>query len=308
VANPRLVSVIIPVYRQAQYLGDTIQSVLDQTHRNFEIIVIDDGSPDNPSEVAARFPAAQYFRQENSGVCAARNAGFQRSRGDFAVFLDGDDRLLPRALEIGVSALEENSGCGLTTGYHRYIDKTGSPLPTLQPQRIVERDHYLELLRSNYIGCPATVMFRREAVEAVGGFHTPFAHSADYSTYLRVARTFPIHCNGQCVAEYRLHGENNSLNLEIMLRDSVGVLREELEFVKGKPQLEEACLSGIRFNDRLFRTEQSVARLRAHVRENRLTPAVAEMMFLLRYNPAAFRAHLGRALGRLLTTRRIRHA
>src|ERR687890_1245755 len=101
-----LVSVVIPCYNQAHFLGEAIESVLAQSYKDFEIIVVDDGSPDNTSEVAARYPGVRCVRQENQGLAGARNTGIRESKGEYLVFLDADDRLLAEALEVGVKNLE----------------------------------------------------------------------------------------------------------------------------------------------------------------------------------------------------------
>src|SRR5262245_20604446 len=99
-ANRRqpLVSVIIPCYNHAHYLGEAIESVLAQTVQDFEIIVVDDGSTDSTADVAARYPRVRYVRQNNQGLSAARNTGIKHGLGRFLVFLDADDLLLPGAL------------------------------------------------------------------------------------------------------------------------------------------------------------------------------------------------------------------
>src|ERR687898_3129642 len=98
-----LVTVVIPCYNQAHFLGEAIESVLSQSYPNFEILVVDDGSPDDTSEVASRYPPQQVrlISQKNQGVSAARNTGIGHARGEYVVFLDADDRLLPEALEAG---------------------------------------------------------------------------------------------------------------------------------------------------------------------------------------------------------------
>src|SRR5262249_26693584 len=93
-----LVSIIIPCYNQAHYLSDAIDSVRKQTYSHAEIIVVDDGSTDNTSNVAALYKDVKYIKQRNQGLSAARNSGLQQSKGHVLVFLDADDRLLPNAV------------------------------------------------------------------------------------------------------------------------------------------------------------------------------------------------------------------
>ena len=96
-----LFSVIIPVYNRAGVLGHAIESVLAQTERDFEIIVVDDGSRDDPERVVETFgdPRIHFHEQNNRGGGAARNAGIDQARGRYIAFLDSDDRFLPKHLE-----------------------------------------------------------------------------------------------------------------------------------------------------------------------------------------------------------------
>jgi glycosyltransferase involved in cell wall biosynthesis len=104
-AAHQLVTVVIPCYNQAHFLGEAIESVLEQTYPHYEIVVVDDGATDNTSEVASRYPGkVRLIRQENRGLSGARNTGIRHSEGEYMVFLDADDRLLPEALERALSA------------------------------------------------------------------------------------------------------------------------------------------------------------------------------------------------------------
>ena len=103
-----LVSVIIPNYNHAQYVGDAIRSVLAQTYRNYEIIVVDDGSTDNSRETVSQFDdQVQYIYQKNAGLSAARNTGIKASKGSLIGVLDADDMYEPDYLSTLVSALQE---------------------------------------------------------------------------------------------------------------------------------------------------------------------------------------------------------
>src|SRR5215217_7762241 len=97
-AKVPLVTVVIPCYNQAHFLKEAIESVLKQSYAHYEIVVVDDGSTDETSEVASSYEGVRLIRQENRGLAEARNTGIKHSEGDFLVFLDADDRLLPEAL------------------------------------------------------------------------------------------------------------------------------------------------------------------------------------------------------------------
>ncbi|MCA1616983.1 MAG: glycosyltransferase family 2 protein [Acidobacteria bacterium] len=118
-----LASVIIICYNQARFLGEAIESVLRQTYKHYEIVVMDDGSTDDPAAVAARYPGVRFFTQPNQGTAGAtRNSGFRKSRGEYLVFLDADDRLLPNALGVGVAGLTGHPECGFAVG--RFLPMT----------------------------------------------------------------------------------------------------------------------------------------------------------------------------------------
>ena len=97
-----------------------------QTYRDYEIIVVDDGSTDHTAAVADAYRSIRYVRQENQGLAAARNAGWRVCRGDSVVFLDADDRLLPAALAAGMACLQEHPGCVFASGHFRYIKADGT--------------------------------------------------------------------------------------------------------------------------------------------------------------------------------------
>jgi glycosyltransferase involved in cell wall biosynthesis len=222
--RPAAVAVVIPCYNQAHFLGEAITSALAQTRPPSEIVVVDDGSTDATAEVAARH-GVRCLRQANRGLPAARNAGLgAAAAGDYVVFLDSDDRLLPGALAAGAAALDARPDAAFAVGRHRVIDAAGLPLPPPRPPRL-EGDHYTSLVRRCWIVMPATVMYRRAVLEAAGGFDATFRHAEDYELYLRLTRRHPIVDHGTEVAEYRQHGDTLSRNAERMLAATLRVLR-----------------------------------------------------------------------------------
>jgi len=224
-----LVSVVIPCYDQARFLHEAIESVLAQSYPHLECVVVDDGSHDNTSEVAARYPGVTLVRQENAGLSAARNTGLRHSSGAYLVFLDADDRLLPNALADGLAAFAEHPEAAFVAGHHRPIDSDGVPMSAgIDGAPVYPVDHhYRELLRDNFISMPGTVMFRRPVFEIVGGFTEGVDASADYDLYLRIARDLPISCHDSVVGEYRRHEGAMSRDPERMLRAILTTLRAQ---------------------------------------------------------------------------------
>jgi glycosyltransferase involved in cell wall biosynthesis len=304
VGGAGLVSVVIPCYNQAQFLGEAIESVLAQSYPRFQIIVVDDGSTDDTSGVAARYPGVRCVRQDNQGVSAARNSGLARSEGEYVVFLDADDRLLPEALEAGVGCLKAQPGCGFASGRYRFIAGDGSFLKP-QRRRVVDKDSYVALLRRNYIGPPAAVMYRRAVFASVGGFDPPADMSADTDMYLRIARRFPICSHEGVVAEYRWHGANTSGDPARMLSTALYVLRKQREHVKGNEQCEEAYEAGVR-GRRGAHGDRLVDEVRTHIREREWKRALRGIVVLMRYYPRGIALLNERRMERYRLPRRLK--
>lgn len=135
-------SVVIPVYNRAGPLGNALRSVLAQSCRDFEIVVVDDGSTDNPKQTVDRFsdPRIRYVRQDNRGGGAARNAGIDNARGRFIAFLDSDDEFLPNHLETMKRLLD---GTHNTVGYARILVDRGQGRVFMKPPRALLPDEHI---------------------------------------------------------------------------------------------------------------------------------------------------------------------
>jgi glycosyltransferase involved in cell wall biosynthesis len=231
------VAVIIPTFNHARFLGEAISSVLAQTRPADEIIVVNDGSIDDPAAVVAGFPGVRLIRQENRGLSAARNRGLQSCTTSHVVFLDADDRLLPIALETGLNHAARYPDCAFVYGgYYEVSEDRSSRGPDCRTTTV--NCDYLELLRGNNIGLPATVLYRRECLMEVGGFDETLRGCQDYDLYLRIAQRYPISSHETIVAEYRKHDHNMSNNNSMMLREALFVLdRHERRTVPSTAEL-----------------------------------------------------------------------
>jgi glycosyltransferase involved in cell wall biosynthesis len=278
------ISVIIPAYNSARSVGDAIDSVLSQTCPVSETIVVDDGSDDHTAEVAARFDEVCYVREENQGLAVARNTGMRHARGDYLVFLDADDRLLPGALAAGLRCLERHPGCAFASGHFRFITREGSFLDEHRPGRIDE-DPYRAFLRKNHVGMHATVMYRRLQLERIGGFDPALRACEDYDVYLRIAREFPVCRHGEVVAEYRKHGANMSSDTRLMLEAALAVLAKQAGYADADPERRTALRAGARLWKEYY-AEQLVGQLRADPGRLRdPSEAMRGLMAILRYGP-----------------------
>jgi glycosyltransferase involved in cell wall biosynthesis/SAM-dependent methyltransferase len=226
-----LVSVVVPCFNQAGFLGEAVESVLAQTYPHFELIVVDDGSTDNTAEVTSRYPGVRLVSQGNQGLSAARNAGLRASSGDFVVFLDADDRLKPEALEIGLATIRANPQCAFVSGQVELTNHDGSLMRAGQ-HRVIDRAHYRMLLQGNDILSGATVMYRRQVFDVVEGFDPDLPACEDYDLALRVARQFPAYTHDHVVAEYRRHGGNMHRDPARMLVSALSALRKQRQAAK----------------------------------------------------------------------------
>ena len=283
-----LVTVVIPCYNQAHFLSEAIESVLCQSYTSFEVLVVDDGSTDNTSEVASRYTGEEVrlIRQANRGRSGARNRGLDEAQGKYVVFLDSDDRLLPQALEAGVRELEAHPACAFVFGRETLMETDGSFLGSPSPPYTGGTDYYEALLRESYPALHA-VMFRRAVIEAVGGFDASLPAAEDYDLYLRVASKFPIHHHDEVVAEYRRHAANTHHESARMLQYTLGVLRSHRRRIRGKKEYEKAYKNGIKswqslYGNALFKDVLD------HARKREWKQGLWDMLVLIRHDPGVF--------------------
>lgn len=277
-----LVSVIIPCYNQAHFLGEAIDSVMRQTYAHCELLVVDDGSSDDTAGVAAR-AGVRLLRQRNQGLSAARNVGIRHSRGDYLVFLDADDRLLPSALRTGVAALAAHPSCAFVYGRCQWISADGSVL-AVPPQPRVDGAHYSSLLEFNCIyGC-MSVMFRRVVFDKMSAFDTSLRACEDYDLYLRVTRRFPVHNHDVLIGEYRRHTTNLSDDPIMMLSSVLRVLHaQKRQLPRGTPD-RAAYQRGVRRHQEVY-GNQIVTAVRSAARSRQWRPVMKGALALLRHAP-----------------------
>jgi glycosyltransferase involved in cell wall biosynthesis len=248
VTSETTVSIVITCYNQASFLADAIRSALAQSvDPNFdpiEVVVVDDGSTDQTRFVAEGFPRVRYLFQPNRGLAAARNSGIAASKGRYVCFLDADDTLLPRAIGSGLRAFDRHPQCAFVYGDFCDVDAHGVALSAPRGPRVA-KEHYRALLEGNFIGMHATVLYRRCALQSVGGFDVRLGRCEDYEIYLRLTRKFPVREHASVVAHYRWHDGNMSRDHGAMLNAAVDVLKMQKPHLRGDAELRRAARRGI---------------------------------------------------------------
>lgn len=284
-----LVSVIIPCYNGERFLAEAIESVLRQTVPVGEIIVVDDGSTDATPQVAGRYPQVRLLQQQQQGVSRARNTAVEASIGQYIVFLDHDDRLLPNALETGLQAFRAQPESGFVFGVCRNIDADGRRLETADRAVLTqtyEPPFYAKLLQGHSIHPPARLMIQRQAFESTGGFDTSLTVAEDYDLYLRLAAAYPGFCHNQPVVEYRSHRSSTSscARPSDHLLASFKVLDKQKPALQGSPEYEAAYRQGRRHWRRIY-SPYLVYDLAQLVKLGQINTALTSLLLLLRYRP-----------------------
>ena len=201
------VSVIIPTHNRADRLARAIKSVLNQTFRDFEVMVVDDGSSDNPERVVRSFAdhRIRFMRHETArGPAAARNTGIRNTGGAYVAFLDDDDEWYPDKLASQVAVMEtEQESLAVVYGAYDIVNSEGAIVRTRTPSR--GGDLRPLLLRSNPIGGTSMVLVRRESLESVSGFDERLRSAEDYDLYLRLSEKFTFGFVSTPVCRYMRH-------------------------------------------------------------------------------------------------------
>lgn len=230
------VSVIITSYNQGQYLARSIESVLRQSYKDTEVIVVDDGSTDNTKRIAVNYPSVKYVYQSNQGLSAARNTGIDNSRGACIVFLDADDWLLTDALSTNLRYLKQSQKTAFVSGGHLKIYKHEDFI--INSTKIVKDNYYCRFLEGNFVQMHAAVMYNRWVFETLK-FDVTLKACEDYDLFLRVSRKYPVIHHTELIAAYYIHGQNMSSDLPKMLESALTVLKRQEEFLENKK--EEKC-------------------------------------------------------------------
>lgn len=230
-ANPKapLVSVVIPLYNSAYTVRATIQSVLNQTYANLEILIVDDGSTDDGAAICRHFHdhRLRILHQENRGLAGARNTGIRASRGEFVAFLDSDDLWLPAKIEYHLNHLADNPKVGLSYSCSAFIDQDGRPLGIYQTPTLRGITPELILCR-NPVSNGSCVVIRREVLDDIRfesnhygyvescWFDESFRQSEDVECWIRIALQTDWQIEGipEALTLYRVTSGGLSANID----------------------------------------------------------------------------------------------
>lgn len=226
--TPPLVSVVIPTYKHARYIEETLQSVFAQTFTDFEVIVINDGSPDDTAAVLQPWVDSgriRYREQINAGQSAARNTGIRLARGEFIALLDDDDLWPEDKLALQVERLRRHPEVAVTYGYVRGFGTQ----EFRDPRSPGDAGDLKEvLLRRNVITSPGQALIRARDLRAIGGLDETIRGADDWDLWISLSHHGTFDYTEHCTLQYRLHENNASRDSRYMFNALIRVLHKHL--------------------------------------------------------------------------------
>lgn len=241
-----LVSIIMPNYNSEKYVGATIQSVIDQTYQNWELLFVDDCSSDASLELVKSFQDDRihiFSMKENGGAALARNRAIEEARGRWIAFLDSDDLWAPNKLEKQISYMQENDISFSYTDYE-VIDESNKIISTFKPRLSV--CNYKDILKHNHIGC-LTVIYDSDKLGKVY-MPTNAIKREDIACWLSILKNGErAYCLHECLARYKVHSNSVSSNKFKMMKYQWQVYRkvEKLSSVKSFYYLFHWAIMGV---------------------------------------------------------------
>ena len=228
-----MVSIIIPAYNAEKYIAETIKSVVNQTYKNWELIIVDDGSTDNTVDVITGymnkdFPI-NYVFQKNSGVSTARNKGLSAAQGEYIALLDADDIWLENNLEIKISTLEKSKDIYWVYSSMYQINEKSNILKEAPKGTDIDILNSILIWENEVVPGPCSnIVFKRECYDNGCAFDPLFSTAADQDFTIRLASKYKATYIDIPLWGYRIHQNNMSSNVSLMEKDHIGVYKKTL--------------------------------------------------------------------------------
>ncbi len=239
-----LVSVVIPVFNGEKTIRETIESVLNQTLTDFELVVINDGSQDGTLDIVERIPDSriQVFSYPNVGQSTSRNRGIEIAKGDYISFIDADDLWTPDKLEAQLQALQANPKAGVAYSWTDWIDES-SQLLGKGSYNTEQGAVFTKLLLNDFVANGSNVLIRRQALTEVGGFDPSVTPAEDWDLWLRLAARYEFVAVRSPQILYRISPNSASFNVWKMEASSLQVIDKAFAVAPESLQyLKQQCL------------------------------------------------------------------
>lgn len=224
------ISVVVPAYNSQRTILETIDSVLQQSFSDFELIIINDGSTDRTLELleTVQDTRLKVYSYPNGGLPTARNRGINRATGEFISFIDADDIWTPDKLELQLKALQKNPRAGVAYSWTTCMGNNGNSFHPGVTESF-QGNVYANLLVGNFIGSGSNVLIRREAIESVGYFDKSLKSAEDWDYWLRLAPKWDFVVVPKPQILYRLSSGAMSSKLDVMEKYQTLVLKRAFE-------------------------------------------------------------------------------
>lgn len=210
------VSVILPAYNASLTIKDTIKSILNQSYKDFELIIINDGSTDETEEIIKSFDDKRIIlnKIKNSGASAARNKGIEIARGDYVSFIDSDDLWSIDKLEKQLGLLSNNKDYSVAYSWTMYIDEKGD---YIHPMKAVtyEGDVYQKIILNNFVGSGSNILVRKNILDKTGIFNIKLTYGEEWDLLIRLSRN----CKFALVKEYQIFYRQSLFSLSSSIED-----------------------------------------------------------------------------------------
>ena len=215
----------------SKYLEEAIDSVYAQTYKNWEIIFWDNASTDNSAEIAKKYDdKLRYFTSDKTVPLGhARNFAIGKTRGEYIAFLDCDDVWLPDKLEKQIEIFDAKRDVMLVYSDCYIVDSDGNTMKTAFESQKPVRGHIFNELLSRYNFIPLlTAVIKKEVLDEIGLFEDDYKIAADYDLFLKIAYKHPVDYVEECLAKYRVHDSNFSINQDIGIREELEIINKWL--------------------------------------------------------------------------------
>jgi glycosyltransferase involved in cell wall biosynthesis len=226
-----MVSIIIPIFNAEKFIAETINSVIAQSYKNWELLLINDGSTDNSTSIIKKYSRKderiKYFFQNNSGVSSARNYGIKEAKGDFIFFLDADDCWKPDNIQKRIELLKDKDVYWVFGSIELIDEKSNSLNQTIDgsDENILTS---LLLWNGNVITTPSTITVKRECIKNIK-FDTNFSTAADQDFAINLAAKYKGKYIGTPTVQYRIVENSMSKNISVMEKDHIDVYKKALK-------------------------------------------------------------------------------
>lgn len=231
------ISIIVPTYNYAHFIVDCLESIFSQTYKDFEVIVVDDGSTDDTAQVLEKYKGRiRYIHQENRGLPAARNTGIRAAQGEYLAFLDSDDLWLPNKLDEQIRVLRNDADMGIIFSDASAFNERGVMRESiLKEENICTGFCFQRLFMGNYLVMP-TVMIRKRCLEKSGLFDESLTAVEDYDLWLRISLYYKIGFVSKILAQYRVHPSNMSKDFYLLVDNEIKVIQKIIDQYPGPVQ------------------------------------------------------------------------